>query len=314
MIPLIIIVGPTAVGKTELGIRIAKQLNGEIISGDSVQVYRHLNIGSAKPTVEERQGIPHFLIDELDLDEPFTVALFREYAQRYIREIRERNHIPIVVGGTGLYIRSLLDPFEFCQSGSEQIRQKWDAFLKVHGKVALHNALKERDPVTAAKLHPHDTVRIIRALEIYELTGKPKSEQVPDHNKIYPPLDPSILYLGLHAPREALYERINKRCVKMIDQGLIEETAKILQSGYSPHLKPLQSIGYRHAIWYLHGKVTHDEMLRLLQRDTRRFAKRQLTWFKRDPRIRWFDITAQSLEEIVMEVVATCRGLQSRVE
>lgn len=314
MKPIVIIVGPTAVGKSALGVSLAKSLNGEIISGDSIQIYQKLNIGSAKPTKKEQENIPHHLLDILDPTEPFTVALFQKMALSQIHEIHSRGRVPLVVGGTGLYIRSLLDPFDFTENSSEIIRQSWNDYLTQHGREKLHNALKERDPVSAERLHPNDSVRIIRALEVCELTGKPFSEQRGKLDNEYPPLNPSILYIGLTAPREIIYDRINRRCEEMLRQGLLEETLDLLKQAYSPRLKPLQSIGYRHAIWFLTGKSTFSEMLRIFQRDTRHFAKRQLTWFRRDPRITWFNTAERDLTNIVEEITDTCRGLQSRVE
>ncbi|MDA8227638.1 MAG: tRNA (adenosine(37)-N6)-dimethylallyltransferase MiaA [Desulfitobacterium hafniense] len=314
MHPLIVIVGPTAVGKTALGISLAKVLNGEIISGDSVQVYKKLDIGSAKPSISEREGIPHHLIDVLDPSEPFTVAQFQEITTNLIKEIKARGRTPILVGGTGLYVRSILDPFDFLESGSDDIRNKWTEYLDRNGKVNLHEALTERDPISAERLHPNDTIRIIRALEVFDLTGIPLSAQRQTNDRKYTPLGPSVIYIGLTAPREIIYRRINARCEEMVGMGLLQETLDLINQGYSPSLKPLQSIGYRHAVWHLIGKVTIDEMLRLLKRDTRHFAKRQLTWFHRDPRIIWYDITKLSIEQIVNSIYQTCRGVQTRVE
>lgn len=314
MDPLVIIVGPTAVGKSAVGVELAKAVGGEIISGDSVQVYRKLNIGSAKPSLEEQQNIPHYLMDCLDLEEPFTVAQFQVLARERITEIRGRGKIPILVGGTGLYIRSLLDPFDFAEVGSQKVRDRWMTFLAAHGKEALHQALLEHDPLSYKRLHPNDTIRIIRALEMSEITGKPFSEVRGNLDSTYPPLDPSVLYIGLTAPREIIYERINRRCELMLSEGLLEETLNILKEGYSTQLKPLQSIGYRHAIWYLTGILTGQEMMRVFQRDTRHFAKRQLTWFRRDPRITWFDTDSEERTKILEFLIKTCRGLQSRVE
>ncbi|GAB6151647.1 tRNA (adenosine(37)-N6)-dimethylallyltransferase MiaA [Desulfosporosinus burensis] len=312
MYPLVVIIGPTGVGKTALGIALAQTIGGEIISGDSVQVYQKLDIGSAKPTTEELQLVPHHLIDCLDPTEPFTAAQFKSQATSLIAEIRGRGHIPIVVGGTGLYIRSLLDPYDFSQHGSEEIRSKWKEFAILHGNEALHRELEKQDPVTAEQLHPNNVMRIIRALEVFELTGKTLSSQRQFRDDEYQPLDPSIVYIGLTAPRDVIYDRINQRCVTMLKHGLIEETLTLLKNGYAPTLKPLQSIGYRHAIWFLKGRVTQPEMLRLLQRDTRHFAKRQFTWFRRDPRISWYDISLQ-LNEILKIVVQTCRACETRV-
>jgi len=314
VLPLIIIVGPTAVGKSAFGVALAKKLDGEIISGDSVQIYRRLNIGSAKPSVAERCGIVHHLIDCLDPDEPFSVVQFQSAVAELVREIRARGRVPLLVGGTGLYIRAVIDEFGFAQQGSAGIRAKWEAYLHEQGKEALFHALMLCDPASAQRLHPHDTLRIIRALEVYDLTGIPLSSQRDYGERVYPPLRTDIIYLGLTAPRDILYQRINERCRTMYRQGLIAETLALLQDGFAPTLKPLQSIGYRHAIWYIQGLVTESEMLRLLARDTRRFAKRQLTWFNRDPRITWFDITLWDMPMLVDKVAQTCRGLETRVE
>ena len=311
--PLVIIIGPTGVGKSALGVALALEIGGEIISGDSVQVYQKLDIGSAKPSAAELQLVPHHLIDYLDPSEPFSAAQFKLQATSLIAEIRGRGHVPIVVGGTGLYIRSLLDPYDFSQHGSEEIRSKWKEYTSLNGNLALHAALKECDPETAKQLHPNDVFRIIRALEVLELTGKTLSSQRQFRDDESQPLDPSIIYIGLTAPRDIIYERINQRCVQMLAQGLIDETLSLLKIGYAPTLKPLQSIGYRHALWYVKGLVLQEEMLRLLQRDTRHFAKRQLTWFRRDPRISWYDIKTET-GVIVEAIVETCRACQTRVE
>ncbi|MDP4125958.1 MAG: tRNA (adenosine(37)-N6)-dimethylallyltransferase MiaA [Bacillota bacterium] len=307
MYPLIIIIGPTGIGKSALGLELAQKIGGEIISGDSVQIYQKLDIGSAKPTPAELQLVQHHLIDCLDPAEPFSAAQFKLLATSLIKEIKGRGHVPIVVGGTGLYIRSLLDPYDFSQQGCDEIRSKWNNFVSSNGNLALHEELKKRDPVTAEQLHPNNVLRIIRALEVWELTGEPISSQRKFKDNQYQTLDSSIIYIGLTAPRNVLYERINQRCVSMLSQGLIEETLTLLNEGYPPTLKPLQSIGYRHALLYLKGLVTQAEMLRLLQRDTRHFAKRQLTWFGRDPRIRWYNIE-NSLIEIVGDIFRLAEG------
>ncbi|HZK83168.1 MAG TPA: tRNA (adenosine(37)-N6)-dimethylallyltransferase MiaA [Desulfosporosinus sp.] len=313
MHPLIIIIGPTGVGKSSLGIALAQEIGGEIISGDSVQIYKELNIGSAKPSEEELQLVPHHLIDCIDPSEPFSAARFKMKAICLIQEIRDRGNVPIVVGGTGLYVRSLLDPYDFAQHGSEEIRSRWREFVRLHGNLALHKELKERDSETAKQLHPNDVFRVIRALEVFELTGSTLSSQRQFRDDEYKALDPSILYIGLTAPRAVIYERINQRCVTMLSRGLIQETLALLDIGYAPTLKPLQSIGYRHSLWYIKGLVTQPEMLRLLQRDTRHFAKRQLTWFRRDPRIVWYDIEAGT-DVSLKDIVKTCRSCQIRVE
>lgn len=312
--PLVIIIGPTAIGKSALGVDLALAVGGEIISGDSVQVYRKLDIGSAKPTKAEQKGVPHHLLDFLDPAEPFTAARFQALSRELIQTIRNRGKVPIIVGGTGLYIRALTDGYVFPEEGSEKIKNKWLKFAVEHGNEQLHRELAKRDPASAAILHYNDTARIVRALEVQEITGRPLSDQRSYQEKNYPPLDKSVVYIGLDAPRELIYQRINKRCEDMVHLGLIEETAALLREGYSPKLKPLQSIGYRHALYYLFGKVTMTEMLRILQRDSRHYAKRQLTWFKRDPRIKWFDISAVSRADILSEILHTCALIQTSIE
>jgi tRNA dimethylallyltransferase len=312
--PLIIIIGPTAVGKSDLAVELALKLKGEIISGDSVQVYKRLNIGSAKPTAAEQKGVPHHLIDFLDPTEPFTVAHFQSLTKELITSIKSRGKVPIVVGGTGLYIRSILDDFTFPEKGSDIIKEKWLSYVRNHGNSELYKILLEYDPLSAQKLHPNDTARIIRALEVFEITGKPLSAQRSYGEKDYLTLDESILYIGLSAPREIIYQRINKRCLDMVKCGIIDEVTDLLHEGYSPKLKSLQSIGYRHVLYYLMGMVTRDEMLRLFKRDTRRFAKRQLTWFRRDPRIKWYDISNSTISSIQNDIIHTCGVFQTRVQ
>jgi len=312
--PLVIIIGPTAVGKSDLGVDLALAVGGEIISGDSVQVYRKLNIGSAKPTKAEQKGVVHHLLDFLDPAEPFTAARFQTLSRELIQTIRNKKKIPIIVGGTGLYIRSLTDGYAFPEEGSEKIKDKWFKFAAEQGNEQLYRELAKRDPATAAKLHFNDTARIVRALEVQEITGRPLSDQRSYQEKNYPPLEKSVVYIGLDAPRELIYQRINTRCEDMVQSGLIEETAALLREGYSPKLKPLQSIGYRHALYYLAGKVNMQEMLRIFQRDSRHFAKRQLTWFRRDPRIKWFDISVRTRTDIIAELKHTCALIQTSIE
>lgn len=314
MQPLIIIIGPTAVGKSALGIELALKLNGEVISGDSIQVYKKLDIGSAKITPEEQKGVRHHLIDILDPADSFTVADFQALTHKLITSIKDNEKVPIVVGGTGLYIRSILDDFNFPERGSDVIKKKWLEYAKTYGNKELHRVLAEYDPVSAEKLHPNDTARIIRALEVYELSGQPLSDQRSYSDKEYNELEQSVIYIGLTAPRELIYERINQRCNDMVRCGIIDEVIGLLEEGYSPKIKSLQSIGYRHVLYYLRGIVTLDEMMRLFQRDTRRFAKRQLTWFRRDPRIKWYDITSSTLNDIIIDIMNTCRDFQTRVQ
>ncbi|MCL1852892.1 MAG: tRNA (adenosine(37)-N6)-dimethylallyltransferase MiaA [Peptococcaceae bacterium] len=303
--PMIVIVGPTAVGKSDLGLLLAQAAGGEIVSGDSVQVYRGFSVGSAKPTLAERAVAPHHLIDILDPDEPFSAARFQSLAREAVKDIRARGHLPIVVGGTGLYIRALLDPFDFPQPGTPDLQAKWTDLARRMGTPYLHARLRAWDPESASLLHVNDKARIIRALEVYESTRIPLSRQRSFNEQIYPPLEDVIL-VGLEMDRPLLYQRIEERCESMIRQGLLEETAELLNSGCSPALKPMGSIGYRHAVDFLRGCTTKPEMLRLFKRDTRRFAKRQLTWFKRDPRVVWYDINILSKREILNILLNAC--------
>ena len=310
---LVVIVGPTAVGKSALGLLWAREAGGEIISGDSVQVYKGFTIGSAKPSLEERAAVPHHLIDILEPDQPFSAAQFQVLARRAVADIRGRKHQPIVVGGTGLYIRGLLDSFDFPQASSQPLRDKWIDLEKHKGSPYLHAQLQEWDPQTAAMLHINDKARIIRALEVYESTRTPLSRQRAYGERGYPPLE-DVIFVGLEMERADMYRCIEERCDVMIRQGLIEEVEGLLGQGYSPALKPMRSIGYRHAVEYLRGKTTHQEMTRLFKRDTRHFAKRQLTWFKRDPRITWHDVRDLSKKHVLKVLQTPCVAEDSRVQ
>ncbi len=296
-VPLVAVVGPTGVGKTEVGIFLAEQVDGEIVNFDSVQVYKYLDIGTAKPTVEERKRVPHHLIDFLEPDEPFNAAAFVELADKVIAEIDERDKRPILVGGTGLYLKALLHGL-FEVGDVSEIREKLKARLEKEGLASLYQELKHLDPETAARLPETDWVRILRALEVYYATGKTFSELARQHafsERRYP-----CLKIGLSIPREVLYRRLDQRVDRMLAAGLLEEIKALLARGYDPNLKPLRAIGYRHLIAYLQGEVDWEEAVRLMKRDTRHYAKRQLTWFRADPEIKWFH--PQDLEKILTEV------------
>ncbi|MBX6423828.1 tRNA (adenosine(37)-N6)-dimethylallyltransferase MiaA [Thermosulfurimonas sp. F29] len=282
---ILAVVGPTGVGKTALGIELAERFGGEIVNFDSVQVYRYLDIGTAKPTPEERARVPHHLIDILEPDEPFNAAAFVERADCVIAEIVARGKVPILVGGTGLYLRALLHGL-FPVEVPEELRRTLRERLKREGLSVLYQELRRRDPEAARRIHPHDRVRVLRALEVCLATGKTFSEMVRTHafrERRY-----KALKIGLHLPRDELYRRLNERVDRMLEAGLLEEVKALLERGFSPELKPLQSIGYRHMIAYLKGEVSLEEAVRLMKRDTRRYAKRQLTWFRADPEVKWF--------------------------
>ncbi len=282
---IIVICGPTGVGKTAVAIEIAKAFNGEIVSADSMQIYRYMDIGTAKPTPYEQACIPHHMIDIVDPDEPFDAAQFEKTAHEVIRKLHERGITPFVVGGTGLYIKALVHGLFRARPADSNVRIRLKEAAKVHGTRFLHKHLSKCDPDAAEKIHPNDTYRIIRALEIYEVTGKTISKHHHEHK--FKETFFKVLKIGLHSDRKILYDRINRRVDAMIDEGLLDEVKGLLGMGYSAKLKSMQSIGYRHMVNFIQGRISWEEALRTLKRDTRRYAKRQLTWFKADSEIVW---------------------------
>ena len=285
--PPVALVGPTAVGKTALSIRLAKEIRAEIINLDSVQVFRGLDIGTAKPGPEEQKQVPHHLIDVADPDEPFDAADFVHKALGVIRSIKTRGKVPLLVGGSGLYLRSLLDGLASCPGRDPTVREILREVSANQGKRALYDLLAHADPETAGRLHPNDTFRVTRALEVYCQTGEPISIWHRRH-KGNSGRKMLCTKIGLIRPREELYKLIDSRVHAMMDSGLLEEVKSLLNKGYSHHLKPLQSLGYRHIIRFLNGDVPFDKTVDQLRRDTRRYAKRQITWFRADPEIRWY--------------------------
>lgn len=282
---IIAIVGPTGVGKSELAIFLGEKLSGEIINFDSLQFYKELNIGTAKPGEEERKRIPHHLYDLLELNEEFNAAKFVEIADNLIKEIWERGKIPILVGGTGLYLRAFeygLFPIEVPKEIRENLRKRVDQDLS-----SLYEELKRLDPEYAQKISPKDKVRITRALEVIYTTGKPIS-YFHKENPFFVKKRYNIIKIGLNLPRKELYKKINLRVIKMIEKGWIEEVKNLLEKGYSIELKPFKAIGYKYIIYYLQGRLSLEKAIELIQRDTRRYAKRQLTWFKKEPDVYWF--------------------------
>ena len=284
--PLIVIVGPTASGKTDLSIELALRINGEIVSADSMQVYKHMDIGTAKPSVEERKKINHYLIDEVEPDENFSVAKYKELADQYIDKIISENKTPIMVGGTGLYINTVIDNIQFSETVCDwNYRNELKEIANSKGNEYLHKILEEIDPKTAQNLHINDQRRIIRALEVYKYTKIPMSE-----HKIMSRMKPSpykISFIGLAMDRELLYDRINQRVDIMIEQGLIDEVKGLMDMGYNENLTSMKGLGYKEIIKYLNGEYSFNDAVEILKRDTRRYAKRQLTWFRRDDRINW---------------------------
>lgn len=289
-IPLVVIAGPTATGKSEVAVEVALRLDGEIISADSMQVYRGMDIGTAKLSPEERKKIPHHLIDVVDPAENYSVANFQEQASQLIKDIHSRNKLPILAGGTGLYINAVIDDYYF-PSGllNSEVRQHLAQIGKEMGPEALHRRLAEIDPESAARIQPNDLRRIVRALEVFHLTGQPLSTF--HRKKDFSPPRYHLAMFGLYCPRHILYERINQRVEEMVRRGLVEEVKKLLREGCAPSATALQAVGYKEIIDYLHGYYNLETAVELIKRNTRRLAKRQMTWFKRDKRIRWFDIT-----------------------
>lgn len=286
--PLIILTGPTAVGKTKASIGLAKAVDGEIISADSMQVYRHMDIGSAKIKPEEMEGIPHHLIDVLEPDDEFHVVKFQQLAKKAMREIWERGHIPIVTGGTGFYIQALLYDIDFDENEKEDAcRKELEAYAKEHGAEALHEKLAFVDPASAEMIHPNNIKRVIRALEFYEQTGKRISEHNETQRQRESPY--AFVYFVLTDDRAHLYERINRRVDQMIEEGLVNEVQALKDKGYTKQLVSMQGLGYKEILDYLDGNCTLEEAIYTIKRDTRHFAKRQLTWFKRERDVIWIN-------------------------
>ena len=290
---LFILIGPTAIGKTALSINLAKKLNGEIISADSMQIYKLMNIGTAKITIDEMDEIPHHLIDIVYPDEEFTVADYKRNSIDKIIDINERGRLPIIAGGTGLYINSLVYNLNFTEvEPNEEIRANLESLGEKYGNEYLHRKLSNIDKTSADKISPQDKKRIIRALEIFEITGIPMSDQnknFREYNKDY-----NLTMVGLNMDRQKLYNRINLRVNEMLEEGLIEEVSSLIKMGYNKELVSMQGIGYKEIIEYLEGNSTLEEAIELLKRKTRNYAKRQITWFKRDERIKWYNVDEYS--------------------
>ena len=308
MLKLAALVGPTAVGKTELAIPLAQRLNGEILSCDSMQVYRGMDIGTAKASPEEHALVPHHLIDIVDVDHNFTVAEYQQRARQLIEDINQRGKIPLLVGGTGLYYQAVVDNYSFYPMATRQdIRKQLQAEVAEKGLPELYTRLQEIDPDYATKISPQDEKRIIRALEVFALTGIPFSKQQTRQRNTY-----TLAAVGLYLNRETLYQRINERVDKMLARGLIDEVRKFRGQGYGLDNNAMQALGYKQVIYYLEGLMSYEEMVEAIKKGTRRFAKRQYTWFKRDERIKWFDVSQDSQEALVEKIYIYMAGLFSR--
>ncbi len=308
-LPLLILTGPTAVGKTSLSIRLAKAVCGEIISADSMQVYKHMDIGSAKIKPEETEGIRHHMIDILEPWEEFNVVVFKEKVNQCIKEITKRGHIPIMTGGTGFYIQAVLYDIDFTENEENtEIRNRLEALAKEKGAVYLHEMLRKADEASAESIHPNNIKRVIRALEFFELTGTKISE----HNETERAKESAYAscYFVLNEKRERLYERIDRRVDGMLKEGLVEEVKKLKDMGCDRSLVSMQGLGYKEILSYLDGEISLEEAVYRIKRDTRHFAKRQLTWFRREKDVIWVEKEQFAYEEermlqFMMEQIAT---------
>lgn len=312
--PLIILTGPTAVGKTKLSIELAKAVNGEIISADSMQVYKHMDIGSAKIKKEEMCGVPHHLIDVLEPDEEFHVVRFQEMAKQAMEEIYAKGKVPILAGGTGFYIQAVVKDIDFSKETEKSpVREELEKLAEEKGCEYLHERLQQVDPKSAEKIHANNVKRVIRALEYFELTRKPISLHNEEEAAKESPYN--VAYFVLNDVRERLYERIDARVDAMLQEGLVEEVSGLAKKGYTKDMVSMQGLGYKEILSYLDGSYTLDEAIYILKRDTRHFAKRQLTWFKREKDVIWVNKQDFHYEEneILNYILENCekRGILS---
>lgn len=293
--PLVILTGPTAVGKTRLSIALAKAIGGEIISADSMQVYRHMDIGSAKIRPEEMQGMPHYLVDVLEPLEEFHVVRFQQMAKEAMAEIRRRGHIPILVGGTGFYIQAIVGDVDFTENEASPYRQELERRAAEQGVHALHEELQKVDEASAAAIHENNVKRVIRALEYYHMTGKKISEHNMEQREKESPYN--YAYFVLDDDRSRLYARIEQRVDEMVEDGLLEEVVRLKKMGCQRGMVSMQGLGYKELLMYLDGECTFPEAVEILKRDTRHFAKRQLTWFRREREVIWLNKEEYGYEE-----------------
>lgn len=310
MKPLVILAGPTAVGKTELSIRLAKRINGAIISADSMQVYKYMDIGSAKIMPDEMEGVKHYLIDELDPSDEFNIVRFQQMAKNALKEIYANGQIPIVAGGTGFYIQALLYDIDFThQDSDEAFRKEMADYAAEYGAEALHEKLKEIDPVSYKTIHANNTKRVIRALEYYRMTGQPISaHNEQEHQKVSPY---NFVYFVLTDDRKHLYDRIDYRVDLMMKKGLVDEVKNLYDMGYHKDMVSMQGLGYKELLSYLDGECSLEEAVYIIKRETRHFAKRQLTWFRRERDVIWLDKSAYQYNDQRI-LTDMCRMLQEK--
>lgn len=300
---LIVIGGPTASGKSAAAVRLCQRIGGEVVSSDSMQIYRLMDIGTAKPTHQEMGGIPHHLLSIADPDEKYSAAAYRELANKAIHSIYEKGLQPVVCGGTGLYIDALTKPMSFAENtGNEALRAELTALSQTEsGKIRLHEMLREIDPESAQRLHVNDVRRVIRAIEVYRMTGRTITEQAKlDRQREG---DYSVIMFALNWEREVLYDRINRRVDEMVRQGLIEEVEMLLKNGLTEGTTAMQALGYKEIVQALKGSITMEEAIDAIKQGSRHYAKRQLTWFRRDERVQWIDAADKTLDQIVDEMI-----------
>lgn len=300
---ILVIAGPTASGKTKLSIELAKKLNGEIISADSMQLYKYMNIGTAKPTKEEMENIPHYMLDFLEVGEKFSVAQYKKLAMKHVEDILVRNKIPIIVGGTGLYINSITQEVNYDEEAEENstIRKELEEIAKSQGNEGLYNELKMIDPSAAERIHINDTKRIIRALEVFKNSGI----TITEHQKMSKQNEKKYDYkiVGLYLEREKLYDRINKRVDVMMDNGLLNEARSVINMVKDKgRITSFQAIGYKEFVPYFEGEISLDEVINNIKQESRRYAKRQVTWFKRTDGIKWFDMS-NDFDKILNDII-----------
>lgn len=299
---LLVIGGPTAVGKTDLSIKLAQRLNGEIISADSMQIYKYMDIGSAKVTAEEMSGIPHYLIDVITPDIPFSVADFKEHGNKALDTIIAKGKLPIISGGTGLYINSLTCNMTFTEAEKDdEYRQYLETLALEKGNEYIHDMLRECDPISYKEIHPNNRKRVIRALEVFKLTNKPFSSYNAGEDFYNSNYD--IYYYVLTMDREKLYNRINMRVDIMMEKGLLEECIRLKDMGYTSDMQSMQGIGYKEILYYLEGKISLEEAVNMIKQGSRNYAKRQLTWFRRDTRCIFIDKDIMDDEEILDKII-----------
>lgn len=300
---VMVIVGPTGVGKTKMGVALAKYFNGEVISGDSMQIYKTMDIGTAKVTSDEMEGIVHYLIDIKEPTESYSVKDFQDEVRQKIKEITSRGKLPIIVGGTGLYIKAALYDYEFTESQMDH--QEYVVKYQDYSNEELYNHLVEIDELSAKELHPNNRQRVLRAIAIYESTGIKKSETLAkqNHELIY-----DTKFIGLTLERSTLYERINQRVDKMMEQGLLQEIDSLMKKGYAPELQSMKAIGYKEWFGYYQGDQNLQETLELIKKNSRNYAKRQYTWFNNQVPVKWFEVNLNDFNETIEAVINDLKG------